>query len=57
MTVLQYLMVRATKLKGDPVSDEEWENVLQFEEDHPNLIMSPPAVTITDKMRGDIHVR
>ena len=56
MTVLQYLMVRATKLKGDPVSDEEWKNVLQFEKDHPNLMMSPPAVTITDKMRGDINV-
>lgn len=56
MNVLEYLEIRATVLDGRTVSDEQWQDVLQFEEDHPNLMMSPPAVTITDKMRGDINV-
>ena len=46
MNVLKYLMIRAQKLGGFPVSQEDWDEVKKFEAEHPELAMQPSAITI-----------
>lgn len=46
MNVLKYLMIRAQKLGGYPVSKEDWDEVKKFESEHPELAMQPSAVVI-----------
>lgn len=53
MNVLKYLMVRAQKLGGFPVSKEDWEEVKKFEAEHPELVMQPTAVSIDGREEGE----
>lgn len=49
MNVLQYLNVRAQKISGAEVSEDDWNDVIKFEEEHPELRMEPSAVSISEK--------
>lgn len=40
MQVLEYLETRIKKQTGQPVTEEEWADVLAFEANHPELKMS-----------------
>lgn len=49
MNVLEYLFARAKKLAGEDVPDEKWNEVVRFEEEHPELVMQPSAIEISKK--------
>ena len=53
MNVLKYLSVRAQKLGGFPVSKEDWEEVKQFQVEHPELTMQPTAISIDAREEGE----
>lgn len=52
MQVLEYLRVRIKKQNGQPVTEEEWAEVLEFEANHPELKMSD----LPNTKRGEQNV-